>query len=200
MNRQRTGRSLALAVALTGGLAVIGVAAPTAHAQASCDAATFTIDGTFDTDGYLACLSGSTSTPTSAKPGASIVVVLSGFAAGETVKIVIEGLTTGAGTGTNGGIGTVGDPIIAKADTTGTVRVSVKMPSAEGTYRITGTGATSGKVVSTQVLVSANAAGGSPLPQTGSDTLRVTAVGLGLVVLGGGTVIGARRRRRLIAG
>ena len=195
---QRTGRSLALLVALAAGGAGFGIAAPSAHAQASCDAATFTVDGVFDTNGYLACLSGSNSTPTSAKPAASIVVVLKGFTPGETVNVVIEGLTAGTNA-PNAGTGAPGNPIVAKADASGTVRVSVKMPTAEGTYRITGTGVTSGKKVSVEVLVSATAGTSAGLPQTGSDTLRVTAVALGLVVLGAGGVAGTRRRRRLTA-
>ncbi len=198
MIRQRTGRSLALTVALAAGAVSLGIAAPSAHAQASCDAATFTVDGVFDTDGYLACLSGSNSTPKSAKPGTSIVVVLTGFTPGETVNLLIEGLAGGTNT-PNAGTGAPGNPIVAKADASGTVRVSVKMPSTAGTYRVIATGATSGKVVSAEVVVSATAPAGTVLPQTGSDTLRVTAVGLGLVVLGAGGLIGARRRRRLTA-
>ncbi len=189
MIRQRTGRSLALTVALAAGAVSLGIATPSAHAQASCDAGTFTVDGVFDTDGYLACLSGSNSTPKSARPGASIVVVLTGFTPGETVNLVIEGL---AGT-----TSAPGNPIVAKADASGTIRVSVKMPSTAGTYRVTATGVTSGKAVSAEVVVSATAPVGTVLPQTGSDALRVTAVGLGLVVLGAGGLMGARRRRRL---
>ena len=52
--------------------------APSAHA-ADCDTATFTIGGNFDLNGYLACLSGTTTTPDTAAPKADIVLVVSGF-------------------------------------------------------------------------------------------------------------------------
>lgn len=189
--KHRVKRLGALVVMSTVGIVGGWSAAPAVHAV-DCDAATFTIDGQFDQDGYLACLAGTTSTPKQSAPGASIVVVLSGFTPGEKVTITVNpsGSTTNAG-------GTVSATGIA--DSTGTVRVSVKMPSAVGTYVVTGTGVTSGKTNSASVLVSAaGGGGGTPLPSTGSDSTRLGAIGLGLLVLGAGTVVGARRRRHAL--
>jgi hypothetical protein len=195
--------AFALSIAFGG---VVGLA-PAAQAQSTCNSADFTVDGQFDINGYLACLSGTNSTPSAARPGESIVTVLSGFTPGETVKLVIEAVADS----TAAGDGSKANPYIAKADASGTIRVSVTMPTAVGTYRIVATGSNSAFSTVANVVVSLSgsspgspggAPGGTPgsgsgLPTTGSNSLRTLAIGMGLVVLGAGAVVGSIRRRTI---
>ena len=77
MTSSRSRRMLTLVAALGVSFGSFAIA-PSAHA-ADCDTATFTIGGNFDLNGYLACLSGTTTTPDTAAPKADIVLVVSGF-------------------------------------------------------------------------------------------------------------------------
>lgn len=85
-----------------------------------------------------------------------------------------------------------------QADSTGTVSGTVTVPANEptGQHELVLTGQRSGAVVSIPFTITRVQAGKAKgLPFTGQNTLAFLAVGAGLVVAGGGTVVAGRLRR-----
>jgi LPXTG-motif cell wall-anchored protein len=125
-----------------------------------------------------------TESTTAAHPGDSVTVSGCGFKVGSSVSIDFLSTPVHLATVTadaNGGIGAT---------------VTIPANAAPGNHTIEATGvAPSGA----PLVLSANITilgAGTPLPHTGSSsTAPLTAAGVGLVLIGGVAVVGARRRR-----
>lgn len=177
-------------------------------------AATLTGFGASAAQAYTAPETATVSDPVVA-PGEAFVFSGTGMLPGETVNIVATNETAGA-SGGGGGAGRLGASIggslmaaVVNASTTADENgnFSVTMTLTEpGTYTLTATGATSGEQVTAVVTVVDPATGGGQdadgtdggltLADTGSDAslLLWGAAGIGVLGLGAGTVIVARRR------
>ena len=146
-------------------------------------------------------------------PGEAFTFSGAGFTPGETIEIVAsnEGGAAGGGAGAGRAGTSVGAIILPTAvisvkvvaDSSGNFSVPVTL-GEEGTYTLTATGLTSGKVQSTVVTVDAPevAANSSAsvandnLANTGADSglLLWSAVGIGALGLGAASVIAVRRK------
>ncbi|MGA9279222.1 LPXTG cell wall anchor domain-containing protein [Ilumatobacter sp.] len=89
----RFAMTLAAAVAF---MMVLLLRAASAGAAATCDAASFTTDGVFDTDGYLACLSGGGGQVASSGSSSSGVLPVTGSSTLQIVGIALGLLVMGA--------------------------------------------------------------------------------------------------------
>lgn len=148
-------------------------------------------------------------------PGETFTFSGTGFTPGETIQITIsnENVTAGGvGGGGGGGRGASVSLVIrpaavttstAVADSTGKFSIPVTLNEA-GVYTLTAKGLTSGKTESAVVTVVAptvavageTTSGGDNLAKTGADGSLVvwSAVGLGALALGAGSVIAVRRK------
>lgn len=119
-------------------------------------------------------------TPT---PGQSVTITLSGFGAGETVRVVV----------------TPGNTVITvTADAAGAASVQFTAPAVAGSYTVTGTGLTTSRTDSVTIMVSAAGGGGGVLPDTGSESSRLLRLG-GVAAAFGAALVGVsmvRRRQR----
>jgi LPXTG-motif cell wall-anchored protein len=119
-------------------------------------------------------------TPT---PNQPFTVTLSGFAANETVRVVISPSDT---------------VVNVTVDAAGAGSVQLTAPSTSGTYTITSTGLTSNRTDSVQITVITSGGGGGGLPATGSDSNRLLRLG-GVAAAFGAVLLGVsmvRRRQR----
>jgi LPXTG-motif cell wall-anchored protein len=85
----------------------------------------------------------------------------------------------------------------AVADDEGQATATLTAPTEEGTHTVTGecTGLDGEALVLSSTLTVAAAGAGAPLPSTGSNnTISLTQIGVGAVVLGGLVLIASRRR------
>lgn len=147
-------------------------------------------------------------------PGEAFTFSGAGFTPGETIQITISNENVTAGGGGGGGGGSRGTSVslaiqpaavttsTAVADSTGKFSIPVTLDEA-GVYTLTAKGLTSGKTESASVTVvaptiavaGATASGEDTLPATGATGMVVwSAVGLGALALGTGSVIAVRRK------
>lgn len=178
-------RSLALAgVMAVYALLMVGFAGA-AGAVVQCG------DGSTVPDGYQ-CPASSGQAATSndnPAPGQQVVVSGSGFQPGTTVTVVL-GNNLARTTATANAAGRFSARLTIPCDT----------PPGSQTITATGTGAGGGtRTLTTTVNVRDSKCIGGNLPRTGSSSaVPLTAAGAGLVVIGAGAVIIARRRRGVI--
>lgn len=146
-------------------------------------------------------------------PGEAFTFSGAGFTPGESIQITIsnENVTAGGGGGGGGSRGTSVSLAIQPAavttstvvaDSTGKFSIPVTLDEA-GVYTLTAKGLTSGKTESASVTVvaptiavaGATTSGEDTLPATGATGMVVwSAVGLGALALGTGSVIAVRRK------
>jgi hypothetical protein len=121
---------------------------------------------------------------TTVPPGGSITVSGQGFGANEPVNVDLHSTPVLLAT--------------PQTDANGTFTTTVTIPSNTpmGTHTITATGQQSGVVTSLQITVASSS---SSLPFTGAGAvIPLSASGAAMVIAGGLTLIGVRRRRRSI--
>lgn len=122
-------------------------------------------------------------------PGETITCQAGGFEAGS--EVVVEVLGNG-----------FSRTITVTADAEGVAEVSVQIPAEanDGRATITFEGRDASgnfiRVAAASFTVQEEAAGEEPIPATGANVSNGTILALGVIVLGGALVYGARRRRR----